>query len=484
MTSPIKPANHKPFIRHIVVIGDSISDRGTLVKKEILGFIPMRLILAFTVHTNHGRFTNAYAWDDDFGAMMASAFLAQHLKKKHKKFLDDCDIADAIINRDEKLLRQIRESYSLDNDRAINYKAMNIVRTYCEGGLTAADYRHLWAPTIPLEGARLILKCLADMRAQLEEDDSRNKISKREKSETVVLELTGGNDLVTVNAKPTQEEAERAVKARMANLRRLISDGYTHFVLFLLPDLSMSPRFYQKTEAERADAASVVAYFNRRLQEEIAKVKTMRKDVDIDTFDVNGILKEAISHPEKFGFDPAKIHTPFINSKTYHDYKGGILSAPGYLFWDELHPSSHMHAIFASHFFDAFEEKYTFTPPDPAAYKGKHNIVLMYEQFMQAYENEERKKMKGVCRLFHRDRLSQALRKLPPLVADDAEQPDIEAYRKRVNLIFNIAFRPHGREVREVLKKLGWVDRENRVNRNFLNVYTPGQKQEETSCCI
>jgi len=473
MTSSVRLGASKPLISQVAIIGDSISDRGTIAKRELLGFIPMRLILAFTVHTHHGRFTNAYTWDDDFGALMASAFLAQNLKKKYKYFNDDCDIADAIINQDKKLLKEISEAYSLDDDKAIDYKASNLVRTYCEGGLTSANYRHIKAPNLKLEILRLIFKDLNDKREALAADDIRGRVSDAEKSETLILEFTGGNDLITVNLKPTIEEADRAIKARIRNLELMIDQGYKHFVLFLLPDLSMTPRFYAKSATEKNEAASVSAYFNQRLQEEIKKVKAMNRNISIHTFDVNETLRDVVIHPKKYGFDPAKVHTPFSTSKDYHEHKGAIMSAQEYVFWDDIHPSAHTHALLASYFFEVMGKKFLFSPPDISQCKTKHNLIIMYEQFMRAYDGMENEKQQKCFGFFHKDRLHPALDKLPPLADDDLGDPNLDAYRQRINLIFNLALHHHDLCIRKLLRLLGWLDKDNHVNRNFMNIYQP-----------
>ncbi len=49
-------------ITHLVVLGDSLSDRGTLNKRELLGFIPMSYLSGLRSKSPKGRFTNGFLW--------------------------------------------------------------------------------------------------------------------------------------------------------------------------------------------------------------------------------------------------------------------------------------------------------------------------------------------------------------------------------------------------------------------------------------
>lgn len=51
-------------ISHIVMMGDSLSDRGTADNAEILGCIPMRWFAGLVGTSPKGRFTNGYVWAD------------------------------------------------------------------------------------------------------------------------------------------------------------------------------------------------------------------------------------------------------------------------------------------------------------------------------------------------------------------------------------------------------------------------------------
>ena len=75
---------------------------------------------------------------------------------------------------------------------------------------------------------------------------NRKKSIKQIKIKTLVIEWSGANDLITVNLHPNIKTAQRAVNARIENIEKLIEQGYQHFVLINLSDLSLTPRYQNK----------------------------------------------------------------------------------------------------------------------------------------------------------------------------------------------------------------------------------------------
>ncbi len=73
---------------------------------------------------------------------------------------------------------------------------------------------------------RLIASTLKEMRDAIISYDNQNKISSKQKAETLIIEWSGANDLVTLNAKPSKEEVDKAIAARVENIKQLISKGY------------------------------------------------------------------------------------------------------------------------------------------------------------------------------------------------------------------------------------------------------------------
>ena len=476
--------NKKTTIKRLVVMGDSLSDRGTLSKRKLFGFIPMSLILAFSAHTHNGKFTNAYTWDDDLGAMLASVFLAKHLEKQknHHAIVDGTDIADAVIDHDLSVKNELLDAYHLGNDKLIQYKNRDFMRTYCEGGLTSADYRKDHVKNIGREASRHMLSTLADKRKLLLEDDAKKleqpgldafakNIIENEKKETLIIEWSGGNDLITVNdiddkKRPSTQNANKAVNARIDNVEALIQSGYNRFVLFTLPDLSLTPRFEHQSTDERVNAANVCEYFNVILTDKCRELKYKYPNISLDVFDVNPTLRAVKENPDRFGFKD--VTTPFVKSKDYKKYHGGMLSAQTYMFWDDIHPTNHTHAILANELEKFISEKYTFEAPEsitnsPLKYKSQ----VIYEEFIAAYE-DRLKTDKGSLFFgcFRRGNLNAVLAKTP--LVEDADNID-DIYKQRLNDIIDHALNHGGTRTKSVLRKLGWLDKDNHISESLLD---------------
>ncbi|VVC75314.1 hypothetical protein AQUSIP_06030 [Aquicella siphonis] len=74
--------NNKPTISHFVMMGDSLSDRGTMDRRKLFGVIPMSWLSGLAGRSPRGRFTNGFAWSDYISAMLADEFIIQHAEKK------------------------------------------------------------------------------------------------------------------------------------------------------------------------------------------------------------------------------------------------------------------------------------------------------------------------------------------------------------------------------------------------------------------
>ena len=251
-------------IKNLIMMGDSLSDRGTLNKTLLFGCIPMSYVEGLEGRSPDGRFTNGMVWSDHVCAEIASDFTINRAKKRWH--LDDTDISDAVIHGDKRILKAIKESYSLDDDKFINYDGKLWIRSYCAGGLTSHNYSWNLSTSIIRFFMRIIVSKLEEMRQQLFNYDKQQKISNEQKAETLIIEWSGANDLVAVNAKPSHEEADKAIAARIDNVKKLIASGYRNFVLFNLPNLSLTPRYQALGKTEQDNAQECSLYFNEQLK--------------------------------------------------------------------------------------------------------------------------------------------------------------------------------------------------------------------------
>lgn len=249
-------------ISHMAILGDSLSDRGTANREDAWGCIPLAWLAGLNGDSPDGRFTNGYVWSDMVGSLFASTFLIEQLKKEGAYANED--LADAVITHDPKIEKEL-DNYNLKNDCFLNYKKQNFMRSYAEGGLSS--YNYSWKPSSSFTRfvTRTMLSHLAQKRNEMLNDDEIQQLSKKQKAQTLVIEWSGANDLITMNARPSNLEVNRALAERIKNLKILIQNGYRHFVLFNLPNLALTPRFQNmggrkeiKSELMQKNALSIL----------------------------------------------------------------------------------------------------------------------------------------------------------------------------------------------------------------------------------
>lgn len=340
-------------ISYVVIFGDSLSDRGTANQAYLWGLIPL-VRWATLTGAPKGQFTNGHVWSHLISTLFINDLFINEFKKK--PHFNHADLADSIIAQEKKVKQVLQQPYSLDHDIFVKYKGHDFVRSYAEGGLSAASYTDSASPTYAVAFYRKILPILADKRAQLLTYDETHKLSKKHIDNTVVIDWTGANDFLTVNEKPTEEIANKVLEARKQNIEELVKKGYKHFILFNLPDLSLTPRFQNLTgpnaETERSNVHAYINYFNRELE----KLKTKFPECTIEIFDINKIFTNIYKHPETYGFEEAKL------KKSYKDSKAA--NAKGYMFWDDIHPIMLVQVILAYAFHKIFHKLYELVEPE------------------------------------------------------------------------------------------------------------------------
>jgi phospholipase/lecithinase/hemolysin len=362
----------KRIIRRKIYMGDSLSDRGTLDHLKLAGFIPMSLVSGLSSQSPRGRFTNGFLWIDMVGAtgieQLEIDHWRHHLGLKDTP-VDDADLADLIL---AKKLNSNRAAFTLEDDKNILFNGARYIRTYCEGGATAADWKEKISLNPAKEGARLVVSNLAEKREQLFKDDKRYKVSAQEKAETLVTEWSGANDLITVNSRPSHEIADRAVAARVANIEAMIQSGYRNFVLMNLPDLGLTPRYVRKGGEEQENASECSRYFNEQLAAEVNKLKQKYKaqKVFLDVFDVSSLLTEVYHDPEKYQFKRELLASPYTESEAFKQNQSnpqekleGTSPSDGYMFWDDVHPTADMHAWLAEKYMEKYDADFDYKSP-------------------------------------------------------------------------------------------------------------------------
>ena len=434
-------------ISHVVMMGDSLSDRGTMAHRRLLGVVPMNQLSGLKGESPDGRFTNGFAWSDYVSAMIANQFIINDIEDTRD--IDATDIADGLIDGDLTIVPLIDKSYTLNQDRVIDFKGKNLVRNYDEGGLTAYDYSWRFSKSISRFFSRIILPSLSDMREKLLADDISHELSKQHKAETLVVEWSGANDLITVNERPSQVEVSKAISARVENIKELIKKGYKHFVVFNLPDLALTPRFQARDKASRDNAHSCCKSFNEELVKACKELSTVYTHCSFEVFDVNHIFGEIYTNPEPH-FSREKLSKPYIRSTDFEIRPDGTSPAKGYMFWDDVHPTADVHAQLAEHFYTMLKLKYNLTEPVVDSVKSQQMNITEDEllaSFRKLYGETLRKEQNGFFGAFQRSNIAYRTASLDDIL---------------VHALLNDGWR-----TLRVMKELQWFDSRNNLNLNI-----------------
>lgn len=301
------PEINKTVIDEIDVFGDSLTDINLMRNSAVGDYCGLK------GNSPKGSFTNGYTW---LGHLYNYLFnrsvipaIENHLKSTGKSHTDD-DIDNYLKNKEK-----IKKYFELKNEGQSNVLTINgkvVSRSYAIGGATADSYKWLPSTSITRYFTRLMVSRLEDQRNKFLADEA--GATDQEKRNKLIIEWTGANDLITVNEVPSLLEADNAVKARMAHLEELIKNGYANFVLCNLPDLSLTPRYKNKSIEEQANARACTDHFNRQLEAGVAELKKLYPQCNIDVCDVNSKFKAGIEGILKGGTH-AEPYKKFIDTE-------------------------------------------------------------------------------------------------------------------------------------------------------------------------
>lgn len=311
------------------------------------------------------------------------------------------DISDEVIT-DPRYRKDIEEYYSLDNGRTAQYNGQNFFANYAQGGATSYDYSwkglflSILSPftSIKLFFTRLMVSNLTKQVDQFLEDVEKQEISD-EKEKTLITVFSGANDLITANAEPTKEAADLAIKSNLENIKKLMDEGYKNIVLCNLPDLSLTPRFQNKPQSERDNAAKIAKYYNKKLKDEYEKLKKDYSDCSIDLFDINTVFSKIYDDVRIYGeqskyaqyFDAKKLKEAYKDSPDYKINPDGTSPGMKHMFWDDVHPTATMHALLMSEFYKSKEILGQYKISAPKEQSTKHLCDMFQQKYHEKLEN-------------------------------------------------------------------------------------------------
>lgn len=361
---PLLPDKKIP-IDELVVFGDSLTDVNLMRLSAVGNYSGLK------GNSPKGSFTNGYTWlghinTDLFNAAIIPA-VREHLIRKKKSNADE-DVIQYIQMKKEK----INKLFKLQTEDQCNIFSINgkvVTRSYAIGGATAYSYRGMPSKSLTRYFTRLMVATLADQRKKFLADQANE--SAKAKAGKLIIEWIGANDLITVNEVPSLLEADNAIKARMEHLEELIKNGYTNFVLCNLPDLSLTPRYYDKSASEKLNAQVCTEYFNRQLEMRVAELKKLYPHCNINVGDVNSKFKACIEAIQNGG-EEAKKYKKYINK----EYKlKSIDYAPEQINRNDLYVTFDDHYNLVYHVIDPCGQRRSATITFDALMKSYDNLL-------------------------------------------------------------------------------------------------------------
>ena len=197
-------------------------------------------------------------------------------------------------------------------------------------------------------------------------------------SDALYIMLIGGNDIraareirSTVVFAETAEERQAirkaanqsltaAVESEQAQLAKLIAAGATHIIVSNAPDIGAIPETdivaagllnYATTDSQIRKVArlpqvttKLSTKYNRKLARKLARTEH-QTGVDIIEYDLFSFLADQVENAEDYGYINTDDACAYMlsNGGALHSECDGYTTASGFLFYDEIHPTTQAH---------------------------------------------------------------------------------------------------------------------------------------------
>jgi phospholipase/lecithinase/hemolysin len=169
-----------------------------------------------------------------------------------------------------------------------------------------------------------------------------------------VLVWAGANDVLRAGALPAAAQTVETAATTLAQLvQQIVQAGATHVVVVNLPNIGLSPKGLAQSDGG-ATYTQLSQLFNSTLNSALQSDGVQSKVIQIDAYTW---LNQIISNFQTNGFTVSNTGQACDPSKTPDDTS--LLCSPAtyvsanadqtYMFADDLHPTTHLHALFAQY---------------------------------------------------------------------------------------------------------------------------------------
>jgi len=170
----------------------------------------------------------------------------------------------------------------------------------------------------------------------------------------LVLVWAGANDVLRAGALPAAAPTVESAATTLAQLiAKIVQNGATHVVVVNLPNIGLTPDGLASSDGG-ANLTQLSQLFNDTLNSGLQQQGVQSKVILIDSYTW---FDQVISNPQAYGFTVTNTAQACSPSKTPHDTS--LLCSPAtyvapnadqtYMFADELHPTTHLHTLFAQY---------------------------------------------------------------------------------------------------------------------------------------
>jgi phospholipase/lecithinase/hemolysin len=168
----------------------------------------------------------------------------------------------------------------------------------------------------------------------------------------LVLVCAGANDVLRAGSLPAAAPTVRTAATTLAQLvGQIVQNGATHVVVVNVPNIGLSPTGLASSDGG-ANLAQLSQLFNDTLNAALQSNGLQGKVIQVDAY---GWINQIFANFQANGFTVSNTSQACDPSKTPHDT--ALLCSPPtyttpnadqtYMFADDLHPTTHMHALFA-----------------------------------------------------------------------------------------------------------------------------------------
>lgn len=177
-------------------------------------------------------------------------------------------------------------------------------------------------------------------------------------SKTLFLLWGAPNDFFLAFAQQSQGATVDFAAVTTAAITNLVTDvgalaekGAQHILVPNMPDLGLTPFFLAQGSTAAASATALTNAFNAGLADALSSLGG--SGLDLMTFDTAAFLRNAVANPGSLGF----------TNVTTSCLAAGFSAFPncaGYLFFDDVHPTTAAHALLGEAFAQAVPEPETY----------------------------------------------------------------------------------------------------------------------------